>query len=121
MTGTAGDHRLGRIGHRVRGRADALRLGVREHDGRPEQLRRLRHPLLDRPDLPGGQCQCQSGLMECNGSCVPSDATHCGTCTNCCQATEVCSNGDLQPELRRRQTVCGTACVDLDHQRRELR
>jgi glucosylceramidase len=41
----------------------------------------------------GGQCQCQSGLMDCNGSCVPSDANHCGTCTNICQATEVCSNG----------------------------
>ena len=60
----------------------------------------------------GGQCQCQGGLMDCNGSCVPSDANHCGTCTNSCQATEVCLNGTCATDCVA-QTVCGTACVDL--------
>ena len=105
-------HRLGRIGHRVRRRADALRFGVREHDGRQEQLRRLRHPVFDRQICQGGQCQCQGGLMDCNGSCVPSDANHCGTCTNICQATEVCLNGTCATDCVA-QTVCGTACVAL--------
>ena len=31
-----------------------------------------------------GACACANGLLNCNGSCVASDATHCGTCTNAC-------------------------------------
>jgi glucosylceramidase len=41
-----------------------------------------------------GQCQCQDGLMDCNGSCVVSNGDHCGSCANACSATEVCSNGN---------------------------
>jgi glucosylceramidase len=60
----------------------------------------------------GRQCQCQSGLMDCNGSCVASDGNHCGSCTNVCSATEVCLNGVCATDCVE-QTVCGTACIDL--------
>ena len=40
-----------------------------------------------------GSCQCQSGLLLCNGSCVASDVTHCGSCSLTCQTGQVCSNG----------------------------
>ena len=59
-----------------------------------------------------GQCKCQPGLLECNGSCVPSDATHCGNCTTTCQASQVCSNNACMSGCAAGQTMCGTACVD---------
>ena len=47
-----------------------------------------------------GQCVCNSGLLDCSGSCVPSDATHCGSCTNACPNGQVCSG-----------TTCSTSCT----------
>ena len=34
------------------------------------------------------KCACPSGQLECNGSCVPADAAHCGSCTNVCAGGE---------------------------------
>src|SRR5678810_1106375 len=31
-----------------------------------------------------GTCQCQPGVLTCNGACVSSDATNCGMCGNRC-------------------------------------
>ena len=59
-----------------------------------------------------GQCKCQPGLLECSGSCVPSDATHCGNCTTTCQASQVCSNNACMSGCAAGQTLCGTACAD---------
>ena len=59
-----------------------------------------------------GQCKCQPGLLECSGSCVPSDATHCGNCATTCQANQVCSNNACTSSCTGGQTLCGTACVD---------
>ena len=53
-------------------------------------------------------CVCGSGTMECNGSCVASDATHCGTCTNVCQNGQLCSGGQCTSMCT--GTTCGTAC-----------
>ena len=53
-------------------------------------------------------CVCGSGTMECNGSCVASDATHCGTCTNVCQSGQLCSGGQCTSMCA--GTTCGTAC-----------
>ena len=60
----------------------------------------------------GGSCQCQSGLMLCNGSCVPSDATHCGSCSVSCQSSQVCSNGTCASSCDTGLTLCGSSCVD---------
>ena len=59
-----------------------------------------------------GQCKCQPGLLSCSGSCVPSDATHCGDCATACQANQVCSNNACTSSCTGGQTLCGTACVD---------
>jgi hypothetical protein len=37
-----------------------------------------------------GMCKCAAGLFECGGSCVQSDATHCGGC-NACPNGQVCA------------------------------
>jgi glucosylceramidase len=60
----------------------------------------------------GGACQCQSGLMLCNGSCVASDATHCGSCSMTCQGGQVCSNGTCTTSCDTDLTLCGSGCVD---------
>src|SRR5579863_82045 len=59
-----------------------------------------------------GVCQCESGLMSCNGSCVPSDATHCGSCSTACQSGQVCSNGNCTASCDTNLTLCGSSCVD---------
>ena len=59
--------------------------------------------------------------MLCNGSCVASDATHCGSCSLACQSSEVCSNGTLHLELRRRPDAVRIGLRRHDHQRHELR
>ena len=58
------------------------------------------------------QCQCQAGLLDCNGSCVASDATHCGGCSTVCQTNQVCSNSSCGSSCTGTQVLCGTACVD---------
>jgi glucosylceramidase len=60
----------------------------------------------------GGSCQCQSGLMSCNGSCVASDAAHCGSCSQSCQSGQVCSNDTCTTSCASGQTLCGSGCVD---------
>jgi glucosylceramidase len=55
------------------------------------------------------QCKCQPGLLDCNGSCVASDASHCGSCTMVCGANQVCSNNSCTSNCGS-QTPCGTAC-----------
>ena len=60
----------------------------------------------------GGSCQCQSGLLSCDGSCVPSDATHCGSCSTACQAGQVCSDGTCTSSCDTALTLCGSSCVD---------
>ena len=67
------------------------------------------------------QCQCQAGLLDCNGACVASDASHCGSCTTVCPATQLCSNGACAHGLRGAQIVCGTACVNAGDRQLELR
>ena len=47
-----------------------------------------------------GSCQCQAGLMNCNGACVSSDSSHCGGCTNVCPLGQVCNGG-----------TCATSCA----------
>jgi glucosylceramidase len=60
-----------------------------------------------------GACQCQAGLMLCNGSCVASDATHCGSCATTCQTGQVCSNGACISSCDGTGlTLCGSSCVD---------
>ena len=59
-----------------------------------------------------GSCQCQTGLMSCNGACVASDATHCGSCTTTCQTGQVCSNDACSASCSGGQTLCGSSCVD---------
>lgn len=44
----------------------------------------------------GGQCVCSSGLLNCNGTCVASNAAHCGNCTTTCTGTDVCNAGICQ-------------------------
>jgi glucosylceramidase len=58
-------------------------------------------------------CQCQPGLLDCNGSCVPSDASNCGSCGTVCPATQLCSNGGCITECPAGQMVCGTQCADI--------
>ncbi|HEY5090408.1 MAG TPA: hypothetical protein VIK30_10585, partial [Polyangia bacterium] len=58
------------------------------------------------------QCQCPAGMLDCNGSCVASDATHCGDCSTMCQANQVCSNSTCGSSCSGGQMLCGTACVD---------
>jgi glucosylceramidase len=60
----------------------------------------------------GGACHCQSGLMLCNGSCVASDATHCGSCSQTCPPAQYCSNDICTTDCSPGQTLCGTSCAD---------
>ena len=69
-------------------------------------------PCSNSRSCQAGQCKCQTGLLECSGSCVPSDATHCGDCATTCQASQVCSNNACMSSCTGGQTLCGTACVD---------
>src|SRR5688500_3212646 len=59
-----------------------------------------------------GQCVCSAGLLACNGSCVPSNAAHCGNCTTVCTGIDVCSNGTCQAMCPTGETQCSDgACV----------
>jgi len=61
-----------------------------------------------------GACVCNTGLFLCNGSCVSSDATHCGTCTMTCSGTtSVCNNGACSSSCASGTTQCpGGACAN---------
>jgi hypothetical protein len=62
-----------------------------------------------------GVCACSAGLLNCAGSCVSSDATHCGNCTMACTGTTpVCSNNACSAGCVTGQTACtGGACANL--------
>jgi len=42
------------------------------------------------------QCVCSAGLLSCGGSCVASNAAHCGNCSTTCTGTDVCNAGTCQ-------------------------
>src|SRR3982750_4742968 len=54
-------------------------------------------PCLAGHTCQASQCKCPAGLLECNGSCVASDAAHCGTCTNAWTGTEGGRGGAVRP------------------------
>ena len=59
-----------------------------------------------------GQCQCSSGLLACNGTCVSSTATHCGGCNTTCASGQVCSQNSCQTTCGSGETQCSDgACV----------
>ena len=59
-----------------------------------------------------GQCQCSSGLLACNGTCVSSTATHCGGCNTTCASGQVCSQNSCQTSCGAGETQCSDgACV----------
>ena len=67
--GATGPGTGGTGGNNCSSRADRLRPGLRRRDERPDELRRLRHPLYGAGQVcQNGACQCQTGLMSCNGS-----------------------------------------------------
>jgi len=66
-------------------------------------------PCLGGHTCQASQCKCPSGLLECNGSCVASDATHCGSCTNACTGNQVCSGTTCSSSCSS-GAPCGTAC-----------
>ena len=57
-----------------------------------------------------GECHCPAGLLECNGSCVPSDATNCGSCGTTCGGNQVCGTTGCTSSCTAGTTPCGTAC-----------
>jgi glucosylceramidase len=69
-------------------------------------------PCLGGHTCQASQCKCAAGLLECNGSCVASDATHCGSCTNACPSGQVCNGGNCSSTCTSTQTPCGTACCE---------
>jgi Glycosyl hydrolase family 12 len=62
-----------------------------------------------------GTCTCSAGLLNCAGSCVSSDATHCGNCTMACTGTTpMCSNNACSAGCATGQTACSAgACANL--------
>src|SRR6266496_1023134 len=44
----------------------------------------------------GGECQCEAGLMDCNGSCVDVSASdaNCGNCGHACSSGQLCVSGN---------------------------
>jgi hypothetical protein len=55
-----------------------------------------------------GKCSCTSGFVSCGGSCVASNAQHCGSSCTACSGTDVCnSDGTCS-------STCssGTKCTD---------
>ncbi|HEY7372556.1 MAG TPA: glycoside hydrolase family 30 beta sandwich domain-containing protein [Polyangia bacterium] len=67
-------------------------------------------PCLGGHTCQNRQCACPAGLLECSGSCVASDATHCGTCSNACTGNQVCAGGSCTSMCTGGTTPCGTAC-----------
>ena len=53
-----------------------------------------------------GQCVCSSGLLSCNGTCVASNAAHCGSCDMACTGTDVCNAGSCQGMCPTGTTQC---------------
>src|SRR6185436_20384075 len=53
-----------------------------------------------------GQCVCSAGLLSCNGTCVASNAAHCGSCTMTCTGTDVCNAGSCQSSCPGGTTQC---------------
>src|SRR5262245_48011319 len=51
-----------------------------------------------------GQCVCSANLLLCNGTCVASNAAHCGACATVCSGTDVCNAGSCQ-------TMCPTGTM----------
>ena len=59
-----------------------------------------------------GQCVCSAGLLSCNGTCVASNAAHCGSCTMTCTGTDVCNAGTCQSSCPGGTTQCSDgSCV----------
>jgi len=54
---------------------------------------------------------CGAGMLECGGTCVPSDETHCGSCDDACAAGERCVSGTCACGVG--STRCDGECVDL--------
>lgn len=56
-----------------------------------------KHDCCDGARCKHGRCKCRPGLVKCDGvaPCVnlSSDTQHCGTCTQACASSLVCSNG----------------------------
>jgi len=53
-----------------------------------------------------GSCQCQAGLLNCNGACVGSDSSHCGDCNTVCQLGQVCNAGHCASSCDPGVTMC---------------
>jgi hypothetical protein len=59
-----------------------------------------------------GQCVCSAGLLSCNGTCVASNAAHCGSCDMMCTGTDVCNAGSCQGMCPTGTTQCSDgSCV----------
>jgi serine/threonine protein kinase len=54
---------------------------------------------------------CSSDQISCNGVCIKSDSSNCGSCGNVCQADKVCVNGTCQCPPG--QNDCHGMCIDL--------
>lgn len=61
------------------------------------------------------QLICQTGLTNCNGTCVnlQSESTSCGSCGTTCAAPAVCANGNCNSACATGFQKCGDTCTNL--------
>lgn len=65
------------------------------------------------PDEDGGTTTGDGSNTNCPQYDLTKDPKHCGSCTNACNANQVCSQGQCKAECDPPTTKCTTMCADL--------
>ncbi|HWL85141.1 MAG TPA: hypothetical protein VNO21_05030, partial [Polyangiaceae bacterium] len=60
---------------------------------------------------------CPDGYLSCVNACFDGqfDRNHCGSCDVACPSAAVCSEGTCGGQCTGGTTLCGSGCVDTQH------